>query len=191
MRYFALLATAFIALNANAATFVTSDATILGIRDLELGGALYDVEFVDGTCIDLFSGCDGAGDFPFNDSGDERDPQSAVAAAVAIQALLFQPNLGIVGGVAGCDLRANCQIMTPSFFDGRAVVASIIFPDAGGVRGVPVLRFIDPVDDLSEDPFEVYARWTLVPEPSVAVLLGIGLGLCGLYRATGRPGSRA
>ena len=169
------------ALNASAATFVVEEGTILGITDLELGSALYDVEFVDGTCIEFFSGCDGADDFPFNDSGDYRDPQSAVAAAVALQALLFPPNLGIAGRAAGCDPRANCQIMTPTFFDGRAVVASIVFPDPGGIVGIPLLRFIDPVDDLRQDPFEVYARWTLVPEPSVAVLIGIGIGLCCVF----------
>ncbi|MBK7949567.1 MAG: hypothetical protein IPK00_12700 [Deltaproteobacteria bacterium] len=188
MKHLALLATTLFTLNANAATFVLENGTILGISDVELGGAFYDVEFVDGSCIDLFSGCDGAGDFPFNDSRDERDPQSAIAAALALEALLHPPGLQILGRVAGCDVLANCEIMTPTFVEGRAVQASITFPDSGSLGTTPLLRFIDPIDDLSQDSFEVYARWTLIPEPSVAVLVGLGLGLFGLYPAKVRPG---
>jgi len=126
--------------------------------------------------------------FPFNGSGDERDPQSAIAAALALQAILNPGDLGIVGRAAGCDSRTNCQIKAPTLFDGRASQASIFSSDPRPIGTAPFLQFIDPADDLSQDPFAVYARCTLAPEPSVAVLLG--LGLCALRRATAHGRSR-
>ena len=34
---------------------------------MDVGGSLYDVEFLDGTCVDLFTGCDDLSGFTFTD----------------------------------------------------------------------------------------------------------------------------
>ena len=36
---------------------------LMGATDVQVGGTLYDVVFVDGTCIELFDGCDDLTDF--------------------------------------------------------------------------------------------------------------------------------
>ena len=52
---------------ADAATLlVNGSGILLGAEGVNVGGTLYDVEFVDGTCIALFDGCDlAADDFTF------------------------------------------------------------------------------------------------------------------------------
>jgi len=58
------------------------------------GGPLYNVEFLDGTCIDLYSGCDEVSDFTF---------QSFGAAQLASQALLDQVFIDGVDGLFDSD----------------------------------------------------------------------------------------
>jgi len=36
---------------------VTTDGAPTGVINVKVGGALYDVEFVDGTCVALLDGC--------------------------------------------------------------------------------------------------------------------------------------
>ena len=38
---------------------------LVGAFNVDVEGTFYDVRFVDGTCIDLYEGCDEVGDFPF------------------------------------------------------------------------------------------------------------------------------
>jgi hypothetical protein len=71
-----------LASTANAATLLVNGSGILtGATDVNVGGTLYDVEFVDGTCVALFDGCDSANDFDFSTEAD---------ALAASQALLDQ-----------------------------------------------------------------------------------------------------
>ena len=58
-----------------------SNGILQGATGVTVGGALYDVELLNGSCPALFSGCDAASDFQFQTSG---------AATLAAQALLDQ-----------------------------------------------------------------------------------------------------
>jgi hypothetical protein len=51
------------AAGASGATLNASGGQILGASGVDVGGTLYDVEFLDGTCIALFSGCDEVSDY--------------------------------------------------------------------------------------------------------------------------------
>ena len=51
---------------AQAATLDIVGGQLMGASGVLVDGNPYDVEFVDGTCIDLFSGCDEASDFTFH-----------------------------------------------------------------------------------------------------------------------------
>ena len=62
----AVLATlCFGSATASAATLNVVGGQLMGASGVDVGGILYDVEFLDGTCIDLFSGCDESADFDF------------------------------------------------------------------------------------------------------------------------------
>ncbi len=83
-----------------------------GAKEVQVGGALYDVAFRDGTCIDLYGNCDEANDFPFNGS----------VAVIANLALLEQVFLDTAAGLFdtnptltfGCENAGNtCRVITP------------------------------------------------------------------------------
>jgi hypothetical protein len=88
----------------------------MGASGVDVGGTFYDVQFLDGTCIDLYNGCDDVSDFTF---------QTQAAAILAAQALLDQVILD--GGVGqfdsqpgltfGCiSLAVFCDVLTPYAF---------------------------------------------------------------------------
>src|ERR1041384_1037176 len=58
---------------------VDSNGYLTGARNVTVGGALYDVEFKDGSCVEQFDGCDDASDFLF---------PTTEEATPALQALL-------------------------------------------------------------------------------------------------------
>ena len=56
---------------------------LTGARNVDVGGFFYDVKFVDGTCHDVFAGCDALSDFQFETF------EGAVAAADALLKQVF------------------------------------------------------------------------------------------------------
>src|SRR5262245_843905 len=42
---------------------INSSGILTGARCINVGGVLYDVDFRDGTCVEVFNGCDEASDF--------------------------------------------------------------------------------------------------------------------------------
>jgi hypothetical protein len=82
MRKFALLvAFVLVASGAQAATLNVVDGQLMGASGVNVDGNLYDVQFLDGTCIGLYNGCDEISDFTF---------QTEASALLASQALLDQ-----------------------------------------------------------------------------------------------------
>ena len=63
------------------AALIVEMGILKGATGVQVGDRIFDVEFIDGICVDLFNGCDSSDDFDFTDQ------QSATAAA---QALLDQ-----------------------------------------------------------------------------------------------------
>jgi hypothetical protein len=152
---------------------------LTGALNVDVGGSLYDVEFLDGSCVTLFSGCDDAADFIF---------QTEAAALLAVQALLDQ--VFVDGPQGNFDsqplLTAGCQ------GDGSSCTAgvpfelflptSLIVAAAGNSAtevddGVAVVDGQFPAGVTSD--FAFYARFTpaqrTVPEPTTFLLLGTGI----------------
>ena len=67
-------ALSFFAVNsaARAASLNVVGGTLVGASNVDVDGQLFDVEFVDGRCIDLFDGCDDASDFDFDNESAAR-----------------------------------------------------------------------------------------------------------------------
>ncbi|WP_169569828.1 hypothetical protein [Sneathiella limimaris] len=57
------LAYFWVASQSYAATLLIKDNTLVKITGLQAGDKFYDVEFVDGSCVELFDGCDEESDF--------------------------------------------------------------------------------------------------------------------------------
>lgn len=62
---------------------IDDNGQLTGANNVDVDGLLYDVEFLDGTCFELFSGCDELGDFAF------QSEESATAASNALLDLVF------------------------------------------------------------------------------------------------------
>jgi hypothetical protein len=182
---------------AGAATLNVVGGILYGASGVDVGGTLYDVEFVDGTCIDLFNGCDELSDFTF---------KTEAAAALASLALVDQVFRDVALGdfdsdpllTNGCEVPANggslCIVDTPYIFFASDDVTSPAYGiyDIGDHVGIwyavndhfaypvhqpqPTLsEYIDVNRDLYLTSTETYAVWSSIPEPNTALLLGIGL----------------
>jgi hypothetical protein len=166
--------------SAQAAVLQVSGGELVGALGVNVGGALYDVQFVEGTCVALFSGCDETSDFAFDNS---------TSAQLAAQALVDQVFLdGLQGNfdsdpslTLGCESTGVCFALIPFSF-----IADLVLVAQGVNLFAPAEDVVNtaggfPTDDTSSiDNADrlVYARFTAanaVPEPGSIALLGLGL----------------
>ena len=97
---------------AHAAAPVVSAGELLGATGVNVDGTVYDIQFVEGSCIDVYDGCDDVSDFPFATLAD---------ATLAAQALLDQVLLDSASGdfdtfpdqVFGCAHPTVCGSQIP------------------------------------------------------------------------------
>ncbi len=168
--------------SAGAATLQVAGGKLVGALGVDVGGTLYDVSFVDGSCIALFAPCDPSSVYVFSGS---------TAGQAAAQALLDQVFLD--GGLgtfdtdpeltAGCEIAFNvCSIHTPhtAFAGGNGVFASstVNFSPTGSDFAAASGTIMGN-NDLTGNGGNVWAVWApasgAVPEPAVALLTAVGL----------------
>jgi hypothetical protein len=104
----ALLLASSIGLSARAATPDVVDGELVGAFDVLVGTTLYDVVFQDGTCVDLFDGCDDSADFVFQTSGAANQASLALLGQVLLGTYDDMPEL-----TAGCENLNVCYVTTP------------------------------------------------------------------------------
>ncbi len=173
---------------------------LLGARNVSILGSLYDVEFKDGTCADLFDGCDEASDFTFT------TVNGAHGAALALlnQVFLDDPLLGLFDAdpelTQGCENLGVCVSIIPyaaigrNMFDARA--AFNYYPPFDNLdQGDLVDRRNRESYDSDGDAFHTFVLFspaTQDPEPEPAVipepgsLFLFGAGLLGLVSTSRR-----
>jgi hypothetical protein len=175
---------------ANAATLLVSNNELVGATGVNIGGTLYNVSFVEGTCASVYGSC-ASSNFDFT---------TQASALLAAQSLLDQVFLDIPGGqfdslselTYGCELmerRTNCAplipystevLSTPSGPFPVINVARAVNVDGVDDPGVFVTDAADFVD-TSTIPNAVWARFTVspVPEPASWATMILGFGVIG------------
>jgi hypothetical protein len=176
---------------AQAAVLIVDDSgpapELQGATGIDIDGTLYDVEFLDGTCVGLFDGCNEPSDFAFT---------TQLAATTATQFLLAQVFIDVGGAqlfdtdpelTRGCSSEDLCNVAIPYEGDGTNVAAWLAHnvPNnaADGSEG-PLSGSIAGTD-FASSPTLTYAVFSLaqtsVPAPAPlgllgAALLGLALG---------------
>lgn len=172
------------AVQAGAATqIIDGSGKLTGATGVTVGGATYNVDFVEGTCSGLFSGCSA---FTF---------QNATDAGTAAQALLDQVFTGAFNSdytkTYGCDtnsysnaiITGACLALIPfSFTDGQFQAAAALNSNTTDSSDSIVSGDPDFFDTTFNNAF-VWARFTpttgAVPEPATWAMMLLGLGAIG------------
>ncbi|MCC7199688.1 MAG: PEP-CTERM sorting domain-containing protein [Gammaproteobacteria bacterium] len=180
----ALLAALLLPLAALATTLNVNSAGLLtGAGGVEVGGVLYDVTFVDGTCAALFDGCDEVSDFDFATQAEADAASAVLLAQVFVGDFDIDPSQTF-----GCpqgyftDREPICIAMTPfALALGRFLASTAVNRGTevaeDYVSGISTSMTTDAAGTTNGTTY-VFVRWarlTPVPEPAPAGLLMLGL----------------
>ena len=172
--------------SASAANLNVSGGQLLGASGVTVDGISYNVEFLEGTCIALYGGCDEASDFTFTTES---------AAMLASQALLDQVFLD--GGLGNFDTDVDltfgctgstphCDAITPFAVGGSLVTFGIARNEEVAADLVVASDTLTRTSNVLFTDNVVYAVWTPVPEPGTMILTGLGIAVIGIRRRRGR-----
>jgi hypothetical protein len=160
---------------------VDSSGILTGATDVVVNGSLYDVSFVDGSCVGLFGGCDQVSDFDFRTSADALAASQALLDSVLIDtgSYMFDTHWWLVSGCGTANYP--CGVITP--YSPGSLSYSVLSSWAINYQtDNATLTSNDNSADTSNNQTLVYAKWTSVspvPEPETYVMLLAGLGFIG------------
>ena len=178
---------------------------LFGASEVNVNGTLYDVQFLDGTCIELYGGCDENTDFPFTNPLDLNDGALLEAAMTALLEQVFIDSTSGAFDTSpeltnGCTDINGCIAFTPLWVNVGAnsggvmsatnvnVVENSSTRDRVGAGGGGGFRENDTYPDtfFPDRDQTVYAVWSesaVVPIPAAVWLFSSGLvGLLGVAR---------
>jgi hypothetical protein len=193
---FLILISAISSAKANVIFNTDSNGVLIGASGIIVNNQSYDIQFTNGSCINLFSNCDPT-TFIFHDS---------VSAAAAAQALLDQVFIDLSSTKSfdsnpaltnGCTLGNACQVLTPyALIDTNNLKAADSFNASATFSTDQILertlyKGYDTINnDLGPQDY-TYAIWTkstdpqIVPEPATLLLVALGW-LCNIPVLMGR-----
>lgn len=166
-------------LTSHAATLqIDNTGQLLGADGVDVGGVLYDVDFLDGSCAVLFNGCDASDDFTFTTE------TAALAAASALQSQVFLDGpSGAFNSTPpltnGCEDPVTCGVYTP-FAPAPTSAQQVQVAIFLNLMGTAGFTFSTDVLVTEASASITYASWDLsqsavVPLPATGLLFLSGL----------------
>ena len=114
-------------LSANATVIlnVNGSGELLGAQNVEFDNKIFTVEFHEGSCVDIFNGCDDSSDFTFQDS-----ISSQQAAGELLQQVFFDSPAGLFDTdpekTFGCESSLVCNALIPFEIPVTGAVRSLL-----------------------------------------------------------------
>jgi len=173
------MSTALLLATNSQAGLIVDSGELIGATGIELAGfGLYDVSFEDGSCADIFSGCDELSDFTFKNYDQVRAASQALLDQVFIDSDLWQfdtdPTL-----IRGCEDDTKCIAFIPyKFLDnwvmGKNLVNASI--ESNDKHSYTTNLGIDQsIAGRSNTTFAVFTKVAQVPSPPSILLFGSAL----------------
>jgi hypothetical protein len=173
---------------------IVTDGKLTGATGVSVGGTLYEVLFVDGTCVAIFSGCDADSDFEFRTLSSGRAAANAIIDQVLLDTDLGEfdthPDL-----TNGCTNPSGCEILIPIGLDhGTAGDVDTIVAFNSALPGRGVTGGSSSVLQSSNTAAMSGVTWakfsasptSAVPEPGSLLLVGTGIA-CAARRLRRKP----
>ena len=156
---------------------IDSSGLLTGATGVIIDGESYDITFQDGSCIDLYSGCNESSDFTFTTRASATQAAQAIIDQVFIGIYDDDPNLTF-----GCSKQKNgfCLANVPYLAESPYIhVVSAWNRILGGSPDITHYRPMSPSDDVSRLNWN-YVLFSpsspaTVPEGSPVILICIGL----------------
>ncbi len=159
---------------ATAADPVTSGSTLTGATGVNVGGNLYNVQFLDGNCATVFGSCPAG--FAFGSQAAAQQAADALLAQVLLGTFDTNPAL-----TNGCSLATICSILVPYAVGGQTVAFVSANNKATNDTGTGSLLL---TEDTGIQASQTWARFTRsmvpVPEPASWAMMLIGFAGIGL-----------
>ena len=172
-----------------------SNGTLFGASDVDVNGVLYDVAFREGTCAELFNGCDQNSDFTFSNPTNNGALINAAMLALLEQVFIETPSYAFDSNPAltnGCFDPLLCSVFTPLFLSGGGNslgltssnnTSNIANAQVGSLDHIGAGSGLVTFDTTAADrDLSVYAVWTqttVVPVPASLVLFLSGFAALG------------
>jgi hypothetical protein len=156
-----------------------------GIDGVVVDGSTYNVTFVQGSCVSVFSGCTSTSDFPFGASGTE-DATSALESILSGGIVNASFPNGIVNEAFVGAANAYDDLFTPYAVSNGLVTGYYTNVDVGAAQ-VPLTYGVQSASSYGTNYGLAYAAWASapasVPEPSSLMLMSVGMAsLAGMIR---------
>ena len=163
---------------------VYANGILTGASGVNVGGQLYDVAFIEGSCFSAYAGCNN-GIFAFTDVGTAEKASQALLDQVFLDGPmgLFDSSTWMIEGCNNYsppEQNSWCEAFTPyavdwpnsELFVSVAHNSVLDYDDSvGSYSGFPIMQ-------IGNENNDNFAGWTLhsaVPEPGMLALLGAGL----------------